>query len=77
MRMIRGREKRTEVVLGADRYMIMECVSRQAKEFRFAEMYYLLKKFDSGRWQPFLFMQPYIMSALIKNLLLLLHSTMI
>ncbi len=40
-----------EVVLGAERYMIMECVSRQTKEFRFAEMYYLLKKIDSGRWQ--------------------------
>ena len=29
----------------------MECVSRQTKEFRFAEIYYLLKKLDPERWQ--------------------------
>ena len=34
-----------EVVLDSDRYVIMEYVSQQAEEFRFAEMYYLLKKF--------------------------------
>lgn len=41
----------TEVMLNENRYIIMECVSKQTKEFRFAEMYYLLKKIDAGRWQ--------------------------
>lgn len=33
-----------EVMISCDRYMIMEYVSRQTKKFRFAEMYFLLKK---------------------------------
>ncbi len=41
----------TEVALSADRQIIMECVSQQKKEFRFAEIYFLLKKNDSERWQ--------------------------
>jgi len=49
--MITGRETGMEVVLGADRYMIMEWVSRQEKQFRFAELYYLLKKAGLVRWQ--------------------------
>lgn len=40
-----------EVVLDSDRYVIMEYVSQQAEEFRFAEMYYLLKKQDSPKWE--------------------------
>lgn len=49
--MIMSGEIWTEVILSVDRYIIMECVSQQTKEFRFAEMYYLLKKNDSERWQ--------------------------
>ena len=46
-----SREIRMEVMLSADRYIIMENVSRQTNEFRFAEMYNLLKKIDLGRWK--------------------------
>lgn len=46
-----SREIRTEVILSADRYIIMENVSRQTNEFRFAEMYYLLKKINPRKWQ--------------------------
>lgn len=40
-----------EVLLDSDRYVIMEYVSQQAEEFRFTEMYYLLKKQDSPKWK--------------------------
>lgn len=46
-----GRGTYMEVVLDSDRYVIMEYVSQQAEEFRSAEMYYLLKKQDSPKWE--------------------------
>ncbi len=49
--MIMNREIEMEVKISADRYTIMQGVSRQKKEFRFAEMYYLLKGIDAARWQ--------------------------
>lgn len=39
-----------EVMISCDRYMIMAYVSRQTKKFRFAEMYFLLKKISPGTY---------------------------
>lgn len=46
-----NKEIRVEIMLSTDRYIIMEYVSRQVKEFRLAEMYDLLKKQDSQKWK--------------------------
>ena len=51
MRVIMNKEIRVEIMLSTDRYIIMEYVSRQVKEFRLAEMYDLLKKQDSQKWK--------------------------
>ncbi len=40
-----------EVVLDPDRFVIMEYVLSQTKEFRFAELYHLLKKQDPQKWK--------------------------
>lgn len=40
-----------EVVLDPDRYDIMVYISSQTKEFRLAELYYLLKKQDPQKWE--------------------------
>ena len=40
-----------EVALNSDRYVIMEYISSQTKEFRLAELYYLLKKQDPQKWK--------------------------
>lgn len=40
-----------EITLSLDRYTIMEHVSKQANEFRMADMYHLLKKLEPEKWQ--------------------------
>lgn len=40
-----------EVELDPDRYDIMAYISGQKKEFRFAELYHLLKKHDPQKWE--------------------------
>lgn len=40
-----------EITLSLDRYTIMEQVSKQASEFRMADMYHLLKKLEPEKWQ--------------------------
>lgn len=40
-----------EITLSLDRYTIMEHVSKQASEFRMADMYHFLKKLESEKWQ--------------------------
>lgn len=44
--MIFGKVTVMEIMLSQDRYTVMEYVSQQTEKFRFAELYYLLKKLD-------------------------------
>ena len=40
-----------EIMITPERYKVMKYVSQQKQAFRLAEMYYLMKRIDSEKWQ--------------------------